>query len=154
MVFTQGPSAHLGSLATGLSLGTISASSGISRFVQGGVAKTFRCVTQIARMLDVHISNSPDDASRVEPTCSIAFDVHRTLFANLRDSNCPLLQRMGDFYSDCTYSGTEITLLASEIDLLLPGLDQRTSHFSALQALRIACDTASDRQHSLFVFCD
>ena len=43
MVFTQGPSAHLGSLATGHSLGTISCSSGIARFVQGGVVKTFRC---------------------------------------------------------------------------------------------------------------
>ena len=46
MVFTQGPSAHLGSLATGHSLGTISRSSGITRFVQGGVVKTFRCATQ------------------------------------------------------------------------------------------------------------
>ncbi|TWT49556.1 hypothetical protein Pla22_47530 [Rubripirellula amarantea] len=33
MVFTLGPSAHLGSLATALGLGTISCSSGIVRFV-------------------------------------------------------------------------------------------------------------------------
>ena len=37
--------AHLGSLATGHGLGTISRSSGIVRFVQGGVVKTFRCAT-------------------------------------------------------------------------------------------------------------
>ena len=34
--------AHLGSLATRLGLGRISSSSGIVRFVQGGVVKTFR----------------------------------------------------------------------------------------------------------------
>ena len=45
MVFTQGPSAHLGTLATGHRLGTISGSSGIVRFVSGGVVKTFRCAT-------------------------------------------------------------------------------------------------------------
>ena len=42
MVFTLRPSAHLGSLATGHALGTISRSSDIARFVQGGVVKTFR----------------------------------------------------------------------------------------------------------------
>ena len=36
-------------MATGLSLGTISASSGISRFVQGGVVITFRWQTQVKR---------------------------------------------------------------------------------------------------------
>ena len=48
MVFTQGPSAHLGSLATGLGLGTIFSNSGIVRFVQGGVVKTFRWTPQMA----------------------------------------------------------------------------------------------------------
>ena len=105
-------------------------------------------------MLDVHIANSSDAASRVEPAFSFAFDVHRTLFANLRDANCPQLQRMHDFHSDCSYSGTEISQMARELDLLLPGMEKRTPHFSALQALRIACDTAMDRQQSLFVFCD
>ena len=42
MVFTQGPSAHLPRLATRADVGTISRSSGIARFVQGGVVKTFR----------------------------------------------------------------------------------------------------------------
>ena len=42
MVFTLRPSAHLGSLATGHDLGTTSRSSGIARFVKGGVVKTFR----------------------------------------------------------------------------------------------------------------
>ena len=44
MVFTLWPSAHLGSWATGHGLGTIHGNSGIARFVQGGVVKTFRCV--------------------------------------------------------------------------------------------------------------
>ena len=41
MVFTQEPSAHLPRLATRAGLGTISGSSEIVRFVQGGVVKTF-----------------------------------------------------------------------------------------------------------------
>ena len=45
MVFTLWPSAHLRSLATGVGLGRIFRSSGIFRFVQGGVVKTFRYVT-------------------------------------------------------------------------------------------------------------
>ena len=42
MVFTLGPSVHLPRLATLAGLGTISHSSDIVRFVQGGVVKTFR----------------------------------------------------------------------------------------------------------------
>jgi peptide subunit release factor 1 (eRF1) len=45
MVFTLRPSAHLPCLATRAGLGTISLDSGIVRFVQGGVVKTFRCAT-------------------------------------------------------------------------------------------------------------
>ena len=45
MVFTLGPSAHLRPLATLAGLGTIFSNSGIVRFVQGGVVKTFRYTT-------------------------------------------------------------------------------------------------------------
>ena len=47
MVFTQGSSAHLRSLATLTGFGTIFRSSGIACFVQGGVVKTFRCADEI-----------------------------------------------------------------------------------------------------------
>ena len=47
MVFTQGPSAHLPTLSTRAGLGTIFRSSGIARFVHGGVVKTFRCLPQM-----------------------------------------------------------------------------------------------------------
>ena len=47
MVFTQGPSAHLPTLSTRAGLGTIFRSSGIARFVHGGVVKTFRCRPQM-----------------------------------------------------------------------------------------------------------
>ena len=40
--FYAGPSAHLRPLATLAGLGTIFSNSGIVRFVQGGVVKTFR----------------------------------------------------------------------------------------------------------------
>ena len=146
--------AHPRSLFKPRPFGKMSVTLTSSASLQTGVVKTFRCVTQIARMLDVHISDSPDDASRVAPSCSFAFDVHRTFFATLNDSKCPLLGRMRDFYTDCSYSGAEIALLASEIDSLLPTLDQRTQHFSTLQTLRAACDIATHSKQSLFVFCD
>ncbi len=42
-VYARDLRAHLGSLAMGLGLATIFRSSGIARFAQGGVVKTFRC---------------------------------------------------------------------------------------------------------------
>ena len=53
MVFTHGPSAHLPCLATRAGVGRITLSSGIVRFVQGGVVKTFRCATLVQRSLDL-----------------------------------------------------------------------------------------------------
>ena len=53
MVFTQGPSAHLRSLATLTGFGTIFRSSGIACFVQGGVVKTFRCATSMDSASDI-----------------------------------------------------------------------------------------------------
>ena len=49
--FTLGPSAHLRPLATLAGLGTIFSNSGIVRFVQGGVVKTFRWTSQINRIV-------------------------------------------------------------------------------------------------------
>ncbi len=43
--FYARPSAHLPRLATRAGVGTILRSSGITRFVYGGVVKTFRCTT-------------------------------------------------------------------------------------------------------------
>ena len=43
MVFTLRPAAHLPWLVTLAGFGTMSGSSAIVRFVQGGVVKTFRC---------------------------------------------------------------------------------------------------------------
>ena len=45
--FYARPSAHLPRLPTRAGLGTISRSSGIVRFVLGGVVKTFRCTTSV-----------------------------------------------------------------------------------------------------------
>jgi hypothetical protein len=52
MVFTLRPSAHLPTLSTRAGLGTISRSSGIVRFVQGGVVKTFRWASQAVSSRD------------------------------------------------------------------------------------------------------
>ena len=47
MVFTLRPSAQLTCLATRAGLGRITRSSGIGRFVQGGIVKIFRCAIQL-----------------------------------------------------------------------------------------------------------
>ena len=52
MVFTLGPSAHLLTFGTRTGLGTISRSSGIARFVQGGVVKTFRYVLSTCNRME------------------------------------------------------------------------------------------------------
>ncbi len=49
-LFYARPSAHLGSLATGLGLGKITRSSGIARFVQGGFVGTFRCASSSTQL--------------------------------------------------------------------------------------------------------
>ena len=48
--FYARPAAHLRSLATTAGFGTICGSSGIVRFVQGGVVKTFRCTPLVNPM--------------------------------------------------------------------------------------------------------
>ena len=55
-VFYARPSAHLRSLATCLGAGTISRSSDIARFVQGGVVKTFRWADEPVKTHLVYIS--------------------------------------------------------------------------------------------------
>ena len=51
MVFTLRPAAHLPWLVTLAGFGTMSGSSAIVRFVQGGVVKTFRCTTSVSRIM-------------------------------------------------------------------------------------------------------
>ena len=52
MCIRDRPSAHLPCLATRAGLGTISRSSDVARFVQGGVVKTFRCATYRVTFVD------------------------------------------------------------------------------------------------------
>ncbi|MFT5524285.1 MAG: hypothetical protein ACI9HK_002236 [Pirellulaceae bacterium] len=107
-------------------------------------------------MLDVHISDSYDTATRTDPVCAFDFEVHRSFFANLvqGQSAFPLLCRMKDYYADCSYSVADAVMLATEIERLLPTVDQRTPHFSLLQQLRRACDSATNAKQTIFVFCD
>ena len=63
MVFTLGPSVHLPRLATRAGLGTTSRSSGIVRFVQGGVVKSFRWSTYRNLMAADKAPSQPWDAT-------------------------------------------------------------------------------------------
>ncbi|TWT80271.1 hypothetical protein CA13_16840 [Planctomycetes bacterium CA13] len=56
MVFTLRLAAHLRTLATGCGIGTISRSSGIARFVQGGVVKTYRYATKALKYKLLYIT--------------------------------------------------------------------------------------------------
>jgi hypothetical protein len=73
MVFTHGPSAHLPCLATRAGFGRITRSSGIARFVQGGVVKTFRWTSQLNV---VQVTFAPDDADDLNAIARPAKEDH------------------------------------------------------------------------------
>ena len=57
-------------------------------------------------MLDVHIADSFDAATRNEPIIRIDLDVYTAFFSDRIDltETCPTLQRMNDYFSDCTFA--------------------------------------------------
>ncbi len=86
MVFTLGPSAHLGSLATGHGFGTISRSSGIVRFVQGGVVKTFRWTPQRGNpFISVMLNRRHFLAGSAIGGLTMALSCNRNVAVNERD---------------------------------------------------------------------
>ncbi len=107
-------------------------------------------------MLDVHIADSFEAASRVDPAFSIDFDVHRVLFHGGSEvtSACPTLNRIRNYYADCTFTGAEIAVLHEEVLSLLASLAADSPFRSMLVLLGDACQTAIQREHSLFFLCD
>jgi hypothetical protein len=89
-------------LATGLGLGTVSPSSDIARFVQGGVVKTLRCRSLVFCDFDVHFlpaSQDPDDLDRI-----ISFDVEHYMVGEIFHKPCPQSGKLGN--TGCEWATT------------------------------------------------
>ena len=75
-------------------------------------------------MLDVYIADSFETAARSDSDFGIDFDLHRALFHGGAKvtSSCPTLNRIQDYYADCTIAGADIALLQEEVEALLTTL--------------------------------
>lgn len=107
-------------------------------------------------MLDVHIAKSFDETMQNVPVVSIDFDVHATFFNDrlgLIDSR-PQLQRMSNYYSDCTFKGDEIPTLLEEVTTASNSLTPTSPHQVWLKQLADACQMAKASGNSLFAVCD
>lgn len=107
-------------------------------------------------MLDVHIAKSFDAATRNEPVVRINLDVHTAFFKNgtVLADDCPLLQRMSDYFSGCTFTGADVQLLLVEIDTVSNRIMATSPHQTWMRQLRDACETAMANGDSIFVLCD
>ena len=107
-------------------------------------------------MLEVHIADSFETAARTSPAFGIDFDLHRALFHGGAEvtSSCPTLNRIQDYYADCTIAGAEIALLQEEVESLLATSAPNFPFRPMLVLLRDSCQTAIQRAHSLFFLCD
>lgn len=107
-------------------------------------------------MLDVHIADSFDAATRNEPIIRIDLDVYTAFFSDRIDltETCPTLQRMNDYFSDCTFAGHDLQNLVMEIDTIAQKLAPDSPHRAMITQLREACRTAINNDDSIFVLCD
>ena len=107
-------------------------------------------------MLDVHIADSFDAATRNEPIVRIDLDAHTAFFNDriVLTETCPTLQQMNDYFSDCTFAGRDLQNLLMEIDAIAQKLTSDSPHRAIITQLREACRTAINNDDSIFVLCD
>lgn len=106
-------------------------------------------------MLDIHIADSFDSASRSEPVARIGFDVHASLFGHGPSSNdCPLIGRLAEFHSDCIFTPAELPRLVLEIDTIAATCNHASEEKHTLMQLRDACELAITRGQSIYALCD
>ena len=107
-------------------------------------------------MLDVHIADSFDTATRNDPVVRIDLNVHAAFF-NERitlANDCPYLERMSDYFSDCTFAGADLQALLGEIDTVSKRIMATSPHQTWIKQLHDACQTAMANGDSIFVLCD
>lgn len=107
-------------------------------------------------MLDIHLADTFDSATRTERIVGISLEVHTAFFGerSLLAADCPLLLRMSSYFSDCEYSNSEIQVLMAEIGKVRTRIDGNSPHDSWLGKIQEACKEAIKSGHSLFVLCD
>ncbi len=105
---------------------------------------------------DIHIADSFDSASRSKPLVSISLNLHAALFKHLNVSamDRPLLNRLVDYHSDCTFSTRELQHLIFEIDTLAKTCPLTPIQHHILRQLRETCELAVTQGHSVYVLCD
>ena len=107
-------------------------------------------------MLDIHIADSFDAATRNDPVARIDLNVH-TAFFNERitlANDCPHLQRLNDHFSDCSFAGDDLQALLREIDTVSKRIMATSPHQTWMKQLHDACQTAMANGDSIFMFCD
>ena len=104
--------------------------------------------------LDVHIGNQLDDASVTMPLFTIGSQMHSAFFRSDLSNGCPLLQRMDDYYSDCSFAGAEIPQLLSEIEIVCKRIPSASPYQSWMDNLRMACETAMSKKRAVFLLFD
>ena len=107
-------------------------------------------------MLDVHIADSFEAASRNHPAFGFDAKVHDLIF--LRD-NVPierfrLLMRLRDYFADTSFAASELPALMREIESLIDLLPPNNSMASVLEQFRSACETAASTQQNIYLICD
>lgn len=107
-------------------------------------------------MLDIHIAKSFDEAMHNERVVGLDFDVHAVFFNDRLGlvTDRPQLQRMTNYYSDCTFTGDDIQALLAEIDAVSKDLTATSPHQEWLKQFSDACHSAIASGDSLFVLCD
>lgn len=107
-------------------------------------------------MLSVHIAISEEAAEQTHRVCGWEIDIHSGLFNDRTNETSarPMLNRMNDYFSDCSFAPDELPTLASEIDRFLMPLGPKHPYRPTLTQLRDACQKAITDGHSLFLFCD
>ena len=107
-------------------------------------------------MLDLHVGETPDSASRTHPIASISPELHSSFFDQLGGipSDFPQLNRLGDYYADCVFAGRELPLLLADIDRITESRPFPSTIQRFLKQLRDGCKFAIENRFQLYAFCD
>ena len=106
--------------------------------------------------LDVHVSDSADNASKEWPVCAFELDVHNALFGNktIVPRSFTQLLKIKNYWEDTQYSEAELDVLVTEIEHVLPKFTGPSAIVTALTSFRDACLRARADNKTVFVFCD
>ena len=104
--------------------------------------------------LDVYVAQSLEQAACSEPEASIDLQAHTAFFRTGLATGKPLLQRLGDYFSDCRFENPELGRLIEEIDTVVTRIPNSSPYYRWMKDLRSACNKALAEGSCLFAVCD